>query len=48
MRLREDVVPFFKGMAEKASVQYQSLINLYLRNSLSSNRKVPINLPKSA
>lgn len=48
MRLSEDVVLYFKGMAEQAGVPYQSLINLYLRDCLAQNRKVQINWPKSA
>ena len=48
MRLSEDVVRYFKGMAEEAGVPYQNLINLYLRDCLSSKRKIQINLPKAA
>ncbi len=32
MRLSEDVVEYFKEMAEETGVPYQSLINLYLRD----------------
>ena len=46
MRLSEDVVLYFKGMAEQAGVPYQSLINLYLRDCLAQNSKVQINWPK--
>src|SRR4051812_23753454 len=45
MRLSEDVVEYFKGMAEEAGVPYQSLINLYLRDCLAHNRKVQIKWP---
>jgi uncharacterized protein (DUF4415 family) len=45
MRLSEDVVEYFKGMAEEAGVPYQSLINLYLRDCLAQNRKVQIKWP---
>ena len=48
MRLSEDVVAYFKGMAEEAGVPYQSLINLYLRDCLAHNRKVKINWPQVA
>ena len=48
MRLSEDVVTNFKGMAEEAGVPYQSLINLYLRDCLTHNRKVKINWPQAA
>ena len=40
MRLAEDVVEYFKGMADEAGVPYQSRIHLYLRDCLAHNRKV--------
>lgn len=42
MRLSEDVVAYFKSMAEEAGVPYQSLINLYLRDCVMQHRKVQI------
>lgn len=48
MRLSEDVVTYFKGMADEAGVPYQSLINLYLRDCLAQHRRVEIKWPKSA
>ena len=48
MRLSEDVVTYFKGMADEAGVSYQSLLNLYLRDCLANRRKVQINWPKAA
>ena len=45
MRLSENVVEYFKGMADEAGVPYQNLINLYLRDCLSNSRKVQINRP---
>ena len=48
MRLSEDVVEYFKGMAAEAGVPYQSLINLYLRDCLAQNRRVQINWPSAA
>ena len=48
MRLSEDVVEYFKGMAAEAGVPYQSLINLYLRDCLMQNRKVEIRWPGAA
>jgi uncharacterized protein (DUF4415 family) len=47
MRLSEDVVDDFKGMADEAGVPYRSLINLYLRDCLASSRKVQINWPQT-
>jgi len=45
MRLSEDVVDYFKGMANEAGVPYQSLINLYLRDCVMNHRKVQIAWP---
>ena len=42
MRLSEDVIGYFKEMAEGAGVPYQSLINLYLRDCVASHRKIDI------
>jgi uncharacterized protein (DUF4415 family) len=47
MRLSEDVVEYFKGMATEAGVPYQSIINLYLRDCLAQNRKVEIKWPSA-
>lgn len=48
VRLAQDVVEYFKGMADEAGVPYQSLINLYLRDCLAKSRKVPVNWPQGA
>ena len=42
MRLSEDVIGYFKEMAEESGVPYQSLINLYLRDCAAKHRKVNI------
>ena len=42
MRLSEDVIGYFKAMAEETGVPYQSLINLYLRDCVLQHRKVDI------
>jgi len=42
MRLSEDVIGYFKQMADEKGVPYQSLINLYLRDCVSSHRKIDI------
>jgi len=42
MRLSEDVIDYFKSMAEDSGVPYQSLINLYLRDCVAQHRKVDI------
>ncbi len=40
MRLGEDVIAYFKDMAEESGVPYQSLINLYLRDCVAAHRKI--------
>ena len=45
MRLSEDVVSYFKKMANDAGVPYQSLINLYLRDCVIKHRKVDVSWP---
>ena len=42
MRLSEDVIGYFKAMAEENGVPYQSLINLYLRDCAAQHRKIHI------
>lgn len=42
MQLSEDVIGYFKQMAEEAGVPYQSLINLYLRDCVANHRKIDI------
>lgn len=42
MRLSEDVIDYFKKMAEETGVPYQSLINLYLRDCVAQHRKIDI------
>jgi len=48
MRLSEDVIDYFKSMAEDSGVPYQSLINLYLRDCVAQHRKVDITWHKQA
>lgn len=39
IRLEEEVVEYFKGLAEDTGISYQSLINLYLQDCVKSRRK---------
>jgi uncharacterized protein (DUF4415 family) len=39
IRMGEDVISYFKEMAEETGIPYQSLINLYLRDCVAHNRK---------
>ena len=47
MRLSEDVIGYFKKMADEAGVPYQSLINLYLRDCVAQHRKIDISWQSS-
>lgn len=38
-----DVVAYFKQMSEETGIPYQSSINLYLQDCVSSNRKLKMN-----
>lgn len=40
IRLGTDIINYFKSMADKMGVPYQSLINLYLRDCVESHRKL--------
>ncbi|MGO2136805.1 BrnA antitoxin family protein [Marinobacter sp.] len=42
MRLGGDVLDYFKEMAEKTGVPYQTLINLYLRDCMANKREIDI------
>jgi predicted DNA binding CopG/RHH family protein len=42
MRLSEDVLDYFKNMAEETGVPYQNLINLYLKDCILHQRKIDI------
>ncbi|WP_286237472.1 BrnA antitoxin family protein [Neptuniibacter halophilus] len=42
IRLDEDVITYFKAMAEDTGVPYQSLINLYLRDCTAQHRTIDI------
>jgi len=36
----DDVVEYFKSMADETGIPYQSLINLYLRDCMAKHRKL--------
>lgn len=40
IRLGEDVVDYFKRMSEETGIPYQNLINLYLRDCVTRERKL--------
>ena len=39
IRMGNDVISYFKDMAEETGIPYQSLINLYLRDCIAHDRK---------
>ncbi len=47
LRMEEDIVEYFKDMSEETGIPYQSMITLYLRDCVSSNRKLKINWASS-
>jgi predicted DNA binding CopG/RHH family protein len=42
IRLDEESISYFKGISEQIGIPYQSLINLYLRDCATSNRKLSL------
>lgn len=46
IRMGEDVIEYFKSMAEETSIPYQSLINLYLRDCVAQHRKIDLTWAK--
>jgi predicted DNA binding CopG/RHH family protein len=40
IRLDEDSIAYFKGMAEETGIPYQSLINLYLKDCAATRKKL--------
>ena len=40
LRIGEDVIEYFKKEAAENGIPYQSLINLYLRDCVASERKL--------
>lgn len=43
IRLGVDVVEYFKELAEETGIPYQNLINLYLRDCVTSQRRPTLN-----
>jgi uncharacterized protein (DUF4415 family) len=42
IRLDEDSIAWFKAVSEEVGIPYQSLINLYLRDCVVSQRKLSL------
>lgn len=43
IRLDEESISYFKSISQDAGIPYQSLINLYLRDCATSQRKLNLN-----
>lgn len=43
IRMGDDVVSYFKALAEETGIPYQSLINLYLRDCVTHGRRPDLN-----
>lgn len=48
IRLEEEIVDYFKQLAEETEIPYQSLINLYLKDCVRSQRKIAFEWQDSA
>jgi len=42
IRMGDDVIDYFKAMAERTGVPYQSLINLYLKDCVAQEREIDL------
>lgn len=42
IKVDENTFDYFKGLAKENEISYQALINLYLRDCMSSRRKLKI------
>lgn len=48
MRLDTDSVEYFKAMTKETGIPYQTLINLYLRDCVASQRKLDMSWNNTA
>lgn len=39
IRMRDDVISYFKSLSDETGIPYQTLINLYLRDCMASGRQ---------
>ena len=42
IRIEEEIVDYFKALSEEMGIPYQSLINLYLRDCMRSQKKLSL------
>jgi uncharacterized protein (DUF4415 family) len=43
IRMRDDVISYFKSLSEETGIPYQTLINLYLRDCVANKRRPALN-----
>ena len=48
LRIDEDAISYFKGLAEEVGIPYQSLISLYLRDCATSHRRLDLSWKDAA
>jgi len=48
IRLDEESIDYFKGMAEETGIPYQSLINLYLKECAATQKKLSLTWKSAA
>jgi uncharacterized protein (DUF4415 family) len=49
IRLDQDTIEYFKGLAEDSQIPYQTLMNLYLRDCATSGKRLKLDWkPRSA
>ena len=42
IRMGDDVIEYFKAMADETGIPYQTLINLYLRDCVANERELDL------
>lgn len=42
LRLSDEIVEYFKNMADESGISYQDLINLYLRDCVMQKKKMTV------
>lgn len=48
IRLDEDTISYFRGLADDTGIAYQTLINLYLRECAATKKKLSIHWKPAA
>ena len=46
IRLDDEVVNYFKNMAEETGMSYQNIINYYLKDCVKEKRRLEVTFPK--